>query len=120
MSPGPPTATYGVNMSEAWDDITGSIEKPSKPLITPTKNQEFRHESEERTAERRGKALEAIFKLFPDPKYNANGMITAEVKQLKFDLWPASDCWFSYSKQRYGSGIESLCSMIEKHLKEKN
>lgn len=105
-------------MTDTWEDIVGSSEKPSLPLskLMFSKNPEFEHESEEITSLRRARALEVVFKTFEDPQYNESGMLTAERGGKKFDFWPASDCYFIYSTQKYGKGIESLCALIEKHL----
>lgn len=72
------------------------------------------HESEEATAVRRAMNLEFIFKVFPEAEFDSSGFVDAEMNGKKFKFWPASNTWYSASKDRYGSDIERLCQMIQK------
>lgn len=107
-------------MSEAWDEIIGSTEKPEKKLTQPFKAKlNYAHESEEQTAKRRAKSLEAIFTVMPNAEFLEDGMLVrAEVFNRRIDFWPASDCYFLYSRNKYGHGIPELCATIMKHLLE--
>lgn len=112
--------------SEVWEDI-GNRAKPKKaPEEKASIYQSWKpitrhsHESEETTADRRGKRLEAIFRVFPNSTISDEGMVISVIQNRKFEFWPGSDCWFSYAKQTYGYGIERLLKMIEEKLKDLN
>lgn len=108
--------------SEVWEDLgsrekskktpeeKASIYKSLKPIPRHT------HESEEVTADRRGKRLEAIFRLCPTSTIDASGIVISVIKNKRFEFWPATDCWYSCAKQTYGYGIERLLRIIEEKL----
>ncbi len=103
--------------SEVWEDV-GIHDRPSKEetkvLATHLKNFS-KYEVLESSRIRKEKNLQAIqdLGLSFDEK---DSMIVLKVKNFTFDIWPASDTWYSHSKQRYGIGIESLLDLIKKRL----
>lgn len=102
-------------MSETWEDIVGSTEKPMGSLVPKEPPKIYRHESEEETTKRRAKCLEAIFTVMPDSQWNADGMtVHSEMFGKKFDFYPSSDCYYIHSTQKYGTDIQRLCEQIMK------
>lgn len=116
MKGGDVTINSGMS-SEVWEDIGNRSKSNEKPHICHSWKPVPRHyhEPEETTADRKGKRLEAIFRVCPD-SVMSEGMVTSVIKNKKFDFWPASDCWFSHAKQKYDYGIERLLKMIEERL----
>ena len=106
--------------SETWEDLGYSAEKPSKKLAlfripqSPIPNHQ--HESQERTESRKAKAILAILAVIPDAELKENGMVVGKVKNRLFEFYPASDCWYSAAKSKFGYGIKELCQMIVTHL----
>lgn len=78
----------------------------------------YEHEDEGETAVRRGRNLEAIFRVCPQSEISKDGVVTSVVDGKKFNFWPGSDCWYSHAKDRYGHGILKLLEKIEKLLVE--
>lgn len=105
------------DLTDPWDDITGSKEKPKKMSLVPTQKGWHQHEHEQITTQRRARCLEAIFSVMPDAKYDETRVrVTAEAAGKKFDFYAASDCYYIHSTQRYGHGIEKLCAQIMRRL----
>lgn len=107
-------------MSEAWNEIADfsrpSVET-SKAFVMPKPPKHYIHEPESITGSRRARNLEAIFKIFPDAKIEVDtGVVVASIKDKKFEFHPSSDTFFSYSKNHFGFGIESLLEKIKRHL----
>lgn len=104
--------------SEIWEDI-GNHSKPSKADVKsiyshlkPVQPPVFK---DHRTTKE--KNLEALKALLSSKEVDPDqSMITIEFGGKKFDFFPASDCWYSYSKQQFGMGIENLIQKILKHL----
>lgn len=103
-------------MSEVWDDIGGGSKKSDDPIKVVRKRVWHIHESDELTAKRASKCLEAIFRLDRSAEIQADGMVISIIDGKRFHFWPSSDCWYSESKRVYGRGIEKLCQQIQQHL----
>ena len=101
-------------MSDVWEDLGNTSEKPSKALkgLLSRSPPKWEHEPEEITAQRRARNLEEIFKVFDSPVLDASGLVTAEKNGKKFDFHPASDTYFIYSTQKYGTGIKRLIEQM--------
>lgn len=109
--------------SEVWADI-GYV-TPDKRDSLPAKlahhiehTKKEVHESEDETAKRRAKSLGSIFSAIPDAEIKEDGSVVGTALGRQIIFWPASDCWFSYTKGKYDTGIEKLCSQIEKVKKD--
>ncbi len=106
--------------SEAWEDLGYSDRRESteKVLfrIPYSKPQFLQHESDEIRKPRKERLLDAIRSIEPTAEVNGVGTVTVQVTNKRFDFYPSSDCFFIYSTQRYGTGIERLCRQIAKNL----
>ena len=74
-------------------------------------------ESDEVVAERKNKLSEEIAKVFEKTSVGEFGEVEAAIGDKWFTFWPASDCYLSHSKNKFGHGILKLLDLIEKKLK---
>lgn len=100
-------------VSETWEDLGYNNQKPlTKPKYKPFPR--YTYEPDEITLKRKNDNENLIRSVFQ--KVTAQGsVLSCEAKGYRFDFWPATDCYYSYSKDRFGNGIQALISLLFKH-----
>lgn len=109
--------------SEAWEEI-GYREKPKdsvgpaniyKNLRKPPNHQ---HVTIEAQKSRRELSMEFIEQLKPMSEFyeEVDGKVRLKILGRWLELWPSTGCWYSHSKNIYGTGIEKLVSQVLEKL----
>ena len=109
-------------MSETWEDL-GYMPKSKVPEEKAEIYKSFKgppkfdRESESLVEERKNKLTQEIFRVFEKTSVGEFGEVEAAIQDKWFTFWPASDCYLSHSKNKFGHGISKLLELIEKKLK---
>lgn len=80
------------------------------------RKKESKHEPIEQMLTRREKnmaRLRAVFGDIPDENH-----IKVKVLGRCLEFWPCSGSWYSHAKQKFGSNIDEICSLIEAQLRK--
>lgn len=106
--------------SDAWNEI-GDREKPLEAL-NPYRHFKphpiYAHEPKEIVEKRRDQNLAILenLRVISERFEEVGACIHLKVKGHVFDIFPSTDCWISYSKNIYGTGISNLRRMIQENL----
>ena len=98
-------------MDSVWEDIGYSKVKervnPKYPPAPELKPKDW----DKIYVPKEAKNLEFIAGLGLDMEMNG-GKVSIQVGGRKVDFWPRSGTWFSHSKGKYGTDIESICQKM--------